>query len=93
MLTYKNDHSFSKAIISTASIALQEQLIKDINNVSKMLGIDIKVGIAKGINNYSCLRKIDEQLKSPHMNMDSEEYKTLNKEKKYAIYRQNGGRS
>lgn len=79
MLTYKNDHSFSKAIISTASIALQEQLIKDINNVSKMLGIDIKVGIAKGINNYACLRKIDEQLKSPHMNMDSEEYKTLNK--------------
>lgn len=58
--TYDNVTSFDKVIISTSSIALQEQLLKDIDLVSKMLGIEIKYGIAKGINNYACLKKIED---------------------------------
>ena len=51
---------FNKVIISTSSIALQEQLLEDIKKVSEMLGIDIKYGLAKGINNYACLKKVEE---------------------------------
>lgn len=58
--THDNVTSFDKIIISTSSIALQEQLLRDIDTVSKMLGIEIKYGIAKGINNYACLKKIED---------------------------------
>ena len=58
--THDNVTSFDKVIISTSSIALQEQLLRDIDTVSKMLGIEIKYGIAKGINNYACLKKIED---------------------------------
>ena len=56
--TYKNEPAFDRILISTSSITLQEQLIKDIQNVSKMLGVDVRVGIIKGINNYACLSEI-----------------------------------
>lgn len=56
--TLDNVDTFNKVVISTSSIALQEQLIGDINKISEMLGIDVKVNIAKGINNYACLNRI-----------------------------------
>jgi len=79
--TYNNVCEFNKIIISTSSIALQEQLLKDIKKISEMLGIEIKVDIAKGINNYACLRKI-----SHHM----EDYRTASeiKEKLREMYEQ-----
>lgn len=58
--TIDNVKKFKKVIISTSSIVLQQQLLTDINNVSKLLGIDISVSIAKGIGNYACLKKIQE---------------------------------
>lgn len=42
-------------VISTANIALQEQLVnKDIPAIGKMLGIDLSVALLKGRNNYVC---------------------------------------
>ena len=56
--TYDNVEKFNKIIISTSSIALQEQLLKDVEKISKMLDIKINTEILKGINNYACLKRI-----------------------------------
>ena len=52
--------SFNSVVISTSNIALQQQLLMDIQFVSRLLGIDIKATIAKGVNNYACLKRIDD---------------------------------
>lgn len=55
-----------RTVISTHTIALQEQLMnKDIPFLLKALQIDLKVSLAKGMNNYLCLKKlriIEEQI-------------------------------
>ncbi|BCR22146.1 helicase C-terminal domain-containing protein [Borrelia sp. HM] len=54
-----------KVIISTASINLQEQLIKkDIESIKKIIPFKIKFGIIKGMSNYLCLRRLEEFEKS-----------------------------
>lgn len=45
-------------IISTSTIALQEQLEKDIQKLSKQLDIPIDVVVAKGMNNFVCLNRL-----------------------------------
>lgn len=62
--TIDNVTEFNKVIISTSNINLQHQLQKEIDIVSKMLNVPIKVAIAKGINNYACLSKIDKLLQA-----------------------------
>lgn len=48
-----------RTVVSTKTIALQEQLLlKDIPLVSKILGVDLKAVIVKGMGNYVCLRKL-----------------------------------
>lgn len=59
----KDKDNFKGFIISTSSIALQDQLKEEINKLSKMLGIDIPFVIAKGRNNYICKKRLDEQIK------------------------------
>lgn len=54
--------SFNSIVISTSNIALQQQLLTDIHFISNLLGIEIKVAIAKGINNYVCLKRMDDLL-------------------------------
>jgi len=50
-----------KTVISTYTIALQEQLlVKDIPMLFKALQVDLKAVIVKGMNNYLCLRKLKE---------------------------------
>ncbi|WP_445436148.1 ATP-dependent DNA helicase [Candidatus Borreliella tachyglossi] len=50
-----------KVIISTASINLQEQLIKkDIKSLENIIPCKIKFGIIKGMRNYLCLRRLEE---------------------------------
>lgn len=50
-----------KTVISTHTIALQEQLIdKDIPALLKALNLDLKAVLVKGMHNYICLRKLDE---------------------------------
>lgn len=57
--TMNNVTSFKQVVISTSTMALQSQLLNDINSVSKMLDIDVNVICVKGIQNYVCLNKIE----------------------------------
>lgn len=51
-----------RTVISTHTIALQEQLIqKDIPFLLKALQLDLKVCLIKGMANYLCLRKLEMQ--------------------------------
>ncbi len=57
--------SGKKAVISTGTIALQEQLLrKDLPFLEQAFGRKIKVALAKGRGNYVCLRKLVEADKS-----------------------------
>jgi ATP-dependent DNA helicase DinG len=50
-----------RTLISTHTISLQEQLVhKDIPFLLKALSLDLKVVLVKGMNNYVCLRKLEE---------------------------------
>lgn len=69
----KNVREFNKVVISTSTIALQKQLIGDIDKVSKMLGMEIKYGIAKGVNNYACVKRIDEALLGYNISEETKE--------------------
>jgi ATP-dependent DNA helicase DinG len=53
------------AVISTGTIALQEQLLhKDIPFLAQAYGREIKVALAKGRSNYICLRKLEEAIRT-----------------------------
>lgn len=55
----KRESQAPQALVSTANIALQEQLVtKDIPALSDMLGIDLRVALLKGRNNYLCRQQI-----------------------------------
>ncbi|MBR0483218.1 MAG: ATP-dependent DNA helicase [Oscillospiraceae bacterium] len=45
-------------VIATSTIALQEQLLRDIQTVQKMLGMNMEIVLAKGMKNYICMKKI-----------------------------------
>lgn len=50
-----------KTVISTHTITLQEQLIqKDIPHLLKALNLQLKAVLVKGMNNYICLRKLED---------------------------------
>jgi ATP-dependent DNA helicase DinG len=50
-----------KTVISTHTIALQEQLIeKDIPSILKALNLSLKTVLVKGMSNYLCFRKIED---------------------------------
>ena len=61
--TYKNVKKMKHFVISTSNIGLQQQLLTDINMVSNMLDIPLKAVIAKGINNYACINRIEHALR------------------------------
>jgi ATP-dependent DNA helicase DinG len=55
-----------KTVITTHTIALQEQLIhKDIPFLLKTMDIEIKACLVKGMSNYLCLRKLQELQNQP----------------------------
>lgn len=55
-----------KSVISTHTIALQEQLIrKDIPFLLKTMDVDLKAVLVKGMGNYLCLRKLSELRQQP----------------------------
>jgi ATP-dependent DNA helicase DinG len=57
-----------RAVISTATIALQEQLIhKDIPFLEQALGLDFRAQLAKGKSNYLCILRFREELESPSL--------------------------
>jgi ATP-dependent DNA helicase DinG len=50
-----------KTVISTNTITLQEQLVnKDIPTLIEALNLKLKAVLVKGMNNYVCLRKLDD---------------------------------
>jgi len=50
-----------RTVVSTHTINLQEQLLnKDIPLIREALGCDFKAVLVKGMNNYVCLRKLDD---------------------------------
>ena len=59
LLAVKDKPDFKGFIISTSSIALQEQLKREIKLLREKLNVDIDVVIAKGRNNYICQRRLD----------------------------------
>lgn len=73
-------------VISTATIALQEQLInKDIPFVAEALGLtDLKVKMVKGRGNYLCIQKLQELERSLGQNPDT--YKTTGNEMLHIQY-------
>ncbi|MFT3770947.1 MAG: ATP-dependent DNA helicase [Minicystis sp.] len=57
--------SGKKVVVSTATKALQEQIItKDIPLIAEHLGLDPRAALGKGLGNYLCLRRFDELRKS-----------------------------
>ena len=59
----KDNDDFEGAIIATSTIALQEQLVRDVEDVGKMLGKDdIKLSLAKGKNNFICMKRLHDFL-------------------------------
>jgi ATP-dependent DNA helicase DinG len=57
-----------RAVVSTGTIALQEQLIhKDIPFLEQALGINFRAMLAKGKGNYLCLLRLREEMESPSL--------------------------
>ena len=64
-----------KVVISTETIALQNQLIsKDIPLVREILNKDIKAEIALGSSNYICKRKMDHTISNGNFGIEMTEY-------------------
>jgi ATP-dependent DNA helicase DinG len=59
-----------KTIVSTATIALQDQLLlRDVPAAAGALGIDLKAAVLKGRKNYVCMRKWEQRV--PGLGLDS----------------------
>ena len=57
-----------RAVVSTGTIALQEQLIyKDIPFLEQALDINLRAMLAKGKSNYLCLLRLREEMESPSL--------------------------
>ncbi|HMJ15632.1 MAG TPA: ATP-dependent DNA helicase, partial [Polyangiaceae bacterium] len=58
--------SGKKVVISTATRALQEQIVsKDLPLLERAFGMRARVRVMKGLGNYVCLRRLNEFRKSP----------------------------
>ena len=68
--TYQNVREMEHFVISTSNIGLQQQLLTDINMISNMLGIQLNAVIAKGINNYACINRIQYALRDSRNSED-----------------------
>lgn len=61
-----------KVVISTATTALQEQVIaKDLPDLSKHSGLNFSYALAKGRGRYICLSKVDQQLEGLNVDQSS----------------------
>jgi ATP-dependent DNA helicase DinG len=64
--------SGKKVVVSTATKALQEQIIaKDIPLIAEHLGLETRAALGKGLGNYLCLRRFNELRKSAGALADS----------------------
>jgi ATP-dependent DNA helicase DinG len=81
----------TRVVISTNTIALQDQLInKDIPDLKAALGLDVRATVLKGRSNYLCPRRLDNfRRKGPE---DSDEMRVLAKVLVWLQTSQNGDR-
>lgn len=80
-------------VISTHTIALQEQLIKkDIPFLLKVLGVDLQATLVKGMSNYFCFRKYEE-LMQEKLFLTAAEQLELEKLEKFSETSQEGSLS
>lgn len=82
-----------KTVITTHTIALQEQLLhKDIPFLLKVMDLDLKACLVKGMGNYLCLRKLKELEDQPLL-FQMEETKEVLQIQKWAEKTTEGSRS
>lgn len=82
-----------KTVITTNTIALQEQLIhKDIPFLLKTMDIELKACLVKGMGNYLCLRKLQELQDQPLL-FSTEETKEVQAIERWAEKTKEGSRS
>lgn len=68
-----------RTVISTNTITLQEQLInKDIPHLLEALNLQLKVVLVKGMNNYLCLRKLEDAHMELHL-FPNDDHKEIEK--------------
>lgn len=61
-LLYSINNAKMTFIVSTSTIALQDQLENDIKDLCKQLKLPLNYAIAKGKNNFLCLNKLDDNI-------------------------------
>lgn len=59
-----NDFLKQPVVISTSTISLQEQLLGDIDSISKIMGFNPTVNLVKGMGNYLCPKRTDKYLEN-----------------------------
>lgn len=74
VLEYLKNNPNSKVVISTNTINLQEQIIdKDILLASEITGIKVPYKLVKGRNNFVCVMRFDNALKSNDLTVDEKQ--------------------
>lgn len=82
-----------KTVITTNTIALQEQLLhKDIPFLLKTMDVELKACLVKGMGNYLCLRKLQELQEQPLL-FSMEETKDIQAIEQWAEKTKDGSRS
>lgn len=59
-------------VIATSTIALQEQLMRDIRFLHEQLGTRLRLVLAKGQTNYICMKRVEEYQARPDAEMPEE---------------------
>lgn len=86
-------HNKQITVISTNTIALQEQLLlKDIPLINKALNLDFKAVLVKGMGNYLCRRKLEDALGEIPM-LTPEEANEINRIEAWSQNTTDGSRS
>lgn len=82
-----------RTVISTNTITLQEQLIhKDIPHLLEAFDLKLKVALVKGMNNYLCLRKLEDAHMELHL-FPSDDHKEIEKIEAWRQSTSEGSRS
>lgn len=78
--SFENVDNFEKVVISTSTIALQNQLLDDIKFLNKFYNMNLKAEIAKGVNNYACIKNMEELANTTSDSKTKEILKNIEKE-------------
>ena len=95
VLPFLDDTHKRKIVISTFTIALQEQLfLKDIPFLKNATGIDFKAVLVKGRGNYLCWRRLDKALAAGKQLFDDDwQYSQLDELRQWAMSAREGSLS